>query len=131
LIYQDSGKGVILFIDNENEKIMKKFQKLLNAEGIIVTRIHFPNPIKRFKFLNQIKEFLLYYDGYDVCNPKKFLDWQRAILEKIIRNLTRSNIEKLTNGFKVGKKNITDVKIFQTIIESEILKIDIRIFISV
>jgi hypothetical protein len=49
----------------------------------------------------------------------------------MIKNLTRPNIEKLTGGLKVGKKIITDVKTSQAIIENEILKIDIRIFISV
>jgi hypothetical protein len=46
LIYQNLNKGIILFIGNRDEEVMKNFQKLLNVEKIIITRIHFPNPIK-------------------------------------------------------------------------------------
>jgi hypothetical protein len=52
-------------------------------------------------------------------------------LEKVIRDSTRSNIEKLIGGLKMGKKIMASVKAFQAIIESEILKIDVRVFISV
>jgi hypothetical protein len=52
-------------------------------------------------------------------------------LEKVIGDSTRPNIEKLTGGLKIGKKIITDMKAFQAIIESEILKTDIRIFILI
>jgi hypothetical protein len=49
----------------------------------------------------------------------------------MIRDSTRPNIKKLIGELKIGKKIIADMKTFQTIIENEILKIDIRIFISI
>jgi hypothetical protein len=52
-------------------------------------------------------------------------------LERIIKDSTRPNIEKLTDGFKIDKKIMADMKISQAMIESEILKIDIRIFILI
>jgi hypothetical protein len=111
LIHQNPNKEITLFTDNRDEEIMENFQKLLNIGEVIVTRIYFPNSIKRFKFLNQIGEFFVYYDRYDVRNPKEFLDWQRAILEKMIGNPTRLNIEKLTGELKMGKKIMAGMKI--------------------
>jgi hypothetical protein len=52
-------------------------------------------------------------------------------LERVIKDPTRLNIEKLTDGLKVGKKFMTNMKASQIIIKNEILKIDIRIFISI
>jgi hypothetical protein len=49
----------------------------------------------------------------------------------VIRNSTRPNIEKLIGGFKMGKKIMAGVKTFQTMIENEILKINIRVFILI
>jgi hypothetical protein len=49
----------------------------------------------------------------------------------MIGNPTRPNIEKLTGELKVGKKIITNIKASQAMIENEILKTDIRVFISV
>jgi hypothetical protein len=49
----------------------------------------------------------------------------------MIKDPTRPNIEKLTGGLKISKKIMAGVKTSQTMIKNEILKTDIRVFISV
>jgi hypothetical protein len=46
LIHQNPNKEITLFTGNKNEKTMKNFQKLLNVEKIIITRIHSSNSME-------------------------------------------------------------------------------------